>query len=308
VWPVGSWPELWREADGKVFGPGVYDMKCGLLFILWMLRYFEDTGCEHPHLEVVIDPDEEVGSQASRPAIDEAAAAADFALVLESATDDHGLKLARRGSGDFFVDVIGRPAHQGEAPELGINAVLEAAHQVLRLDALQDLEAGTTVGPNVISGGIVNNAVADHARIGADVRAWTVAEQQRLERDIRALTPVLDGAELKISGQWNRPPMEATVASREFFERARGIGAQLGLDIEGVAWGGASDANFAAAMGAATLDGFGPIGEGAHEPTESVVIESIPLRLALLTDLVSSLAVAPEEWMSPEGVAVLWDR
>jgi glutamate carboxypeptidase len=308
VWPIGSWTDLWREADGRVFAPGVYDMKCGLLFILWLLRSLDASGLPHPDLDVVLDPDEEVGSLASQSTIKQVAAEADFALVLEPSDLTGSLKLARKASGDFFIEAIGRPAHQGAEPELGVNAVVEAAHQVLRLVELQDLAAGTTVGPNMLSGGTSSNTVADRARIAVDVRAWTDQEVQRLENAIRSLEPVLEGSSLHVTGRWNRPPMEPTRASRELFERARAIGADLGLAFEGARWGGSSDANFAAAAGAVTIDGFGPLGEGAHQPIESIVVDSIPPRIALLTDLVVSLARPPEEWLSSDAVAELRTR
>jgi glutamate carboxypeptidase len=308
VWPVGSWTELWGEANGRIYAPGVYDMKGGLLFSLWLLRRLESDGAPHPDLEILLIPDEEVGSLESKPHLDKVAAAADFAIVLEPSDLDGSLKLARKGSGDYFVHVTGRSAHQGAEPELGINAVIEAAHQVTRLVELQDLDAGTTVGPNVISGGTANNTVADRAEIGIDVRAWTEDERQRLDRSIRGLEPVLEGSSLRIEGRWNRPPMEPTPASTELFERARRIGVELGLSIEGVRWGGSSDANFAAAAGAATVDGFGPTGEGAHQPIESIVIDDIPVRLALLTELVVSLAQPLEEWLSEEALASLRGR
>jgi glutamate carboxypeptidase len=308
VWQLGSWQQLWREDDGRVFGPGVCDMKGGLLFIPWLMRCLVELGLPHPHIDVLLNPDEEVGSLGSQPHVRRAASRTDFALVLEPSNLDGCLKVGRKGSGDFFIDVIGRAAHQGAEPELGVNAVLEAAHQILRLSELEDQELGTTVGPNVVQGGTAPNAVADMAKISADVRAWTVAEQHRLEREIRALEPVLEGSELRITGRWNRPPMEASPSSMQLFERARGVAETLGLSVEGVRWGGASDANFAASEGAATIDGFGPPGEGSHQPTESIVIGDIPARLALLTELVVSLAIPPEKWMSGDGLEHIQSR
>lgn len=308
VWPLGSWPELWRQDSERAYGPGVYDMKCGLLFILWLLRRLDVDARSHPTLDIVLTPDEEVGSLASQSHVRNAAADADIALVLEPTTPDGGLKVARKGAGDYFIDIEGRAAHQGAEPELGANAVLEAAHQILKLNDLQDFESGTTVGPNVVSGGTVANTVPDRARIAVDVRAWTDAERDRLDREIRDLEPALDGTRLHITGRWNRPPMEASAASMELFARARDIAVGLGQSVEPVRWGGASDANFAAATGAATIDGFGPMGGGAHQPTENVVIGSIPPRLALLTELIVSLAQPLDSWLSDDALAQLRDR
>jgi glutamate carboxypeptidase len=308
VWPVGSWSQSWRQAEGRVYGPGVYDMKSGLLFILWLLRSIDDLELQQPHIEILLTPDEEVGSLGSQGHVRQAATCADFALVLEPSDLVGSLKLARKGSGDYFVDVLGRSAHQGAEPELGVNAVVEAAHQILRLRELEDEAAGTTVGPNVVEGGTSPNTVPDVAKIAVDVRAWTERECERLDHAIRGLRPVLEGSRLSITGRWNRPPMEPSPASRQLFERARGVGEGLGLAINGVRWGGASDANFASESGAATVDGFGPTGEGAHQPTESIVVDDIPSRLALLTELVTSLTEPPESWMTEEAIAALRNR
>jgi len=298
VWPPGSWPAPWRIDDGRVYGPGVYDMKGGLLFIPWLLRYLKTSGLPHPHLEVLLNPDEEIGSPASRGHIEEAARRADFVLVLEPTNLEGDLKLARKGSGEYVVTVHGRATHQGVEPEHGVNAIVEAAHQVMRLLELEEPALGTTVGPNMIDGGRASNMVPDHAEIRVDVRAWTLSETQRIDAALHGLRPKLDGARVHVFGGWNRPPMEASDSSCALFELARERGADLGLDLRWVRWGGSSDANLAAAVGATTLDGFGPVGEGAHQLDEYIVISEVPRRLALLAELVLSLArlqpVAPE--------------
>ena len=298
VWPPGSWQAPWRIDDGRAYGPGVYDMKGGLLFIPWLLRYLRISGLPHPHLEILLNPDEEIGSPASRGHIEEAARRADFVLVLEPTNLAGDLKLERKGSGEYVVTVRGRATHQGVEPERGVNAVVEAAHQVLRLLELEDPALGTTVGPNMIDGGQASNMVPDHAEIRVDVRAWSLAETERIDAALHCLRPKLDGARVHVSGGWNRPPMEASDASCALFERAREQGSDLGLDLEWVRWGGSSDANLAAAVGATTVDGFGPVGEGAHQLDECIVIREVPRRLALLAELVISLArlqpVAPE--------------
>lgn len=305
VWPAGSWSGAWAEREGRVFGPGVYDMKAGLLFLPWLLRWLDDSGREHAELEILLNPDEEKGSPGSRARILDAAAAADFVLVLEPATPLGELKLARKGSGEFTVDVTGRPAHQGVAPEEGVNAVVEAARQVLRMLDLQDAGAGTTVGPNIISGGSASNTVAGHARIVVDVRAWTEPERRRLDAGLRALAPVDGRAQVEVRGAWNRPPMEPSLAAVELFARARQVGLSLGLSLDQVAWGGSSDGNLTASDGTPTLDGLGPVGDGAHTSREHIVVAELPRRLALLAELVASLAAPPEEWLSAEARAGL---
>jgi glutamate carboxypeptidase len=298
VWPAGSWQAPWTVSHGRAHAPGIYDMKGGLLFILWMLRFLDACGHAHPEIEVLLNPDEEVGSPGSRSYIEEAARRADFVLVLEPCTLDGDLKVARKGSGEYVVTIHGRSSHQGAEPEQGINAVIEASHQVLRLLELEDAAAGTTVGPNVISGGLTANTVPDLAEIRVDVRAWQQSETERLDAALRRLQPVLEGSEVQVLGGWNRPPMEASPVASQLFERAHSIGKQLGLDLNAIRWGGSSDANLAASVGAATIDGFGPSGEGAHQVDECIVIDEVPRRLALLSELVLSLAVPPQDWLA----------
>ncbi len=288
VWPVGSWPTLWKTDQGRAYGPGVYDMKGGLLFIIWLLRFLEHHGEPHPHIEAILNPDEEIGSPGTRPIIEEAARRADVVFVLEPTNLEGNLKLARKGSGEYVITIHGRSTHQGVEPERGVNAVVEAAHQILRVLELEDLSKGTTVGPNVIQGGRVSNMVPDRAEIRVDVRAWTDDETRRLETAMRNLSPVVKGSQIHVFGGWNRPPMEVSETSLEIFEGARVLGRGLGLELEWVKWGGSSDANIAASVGAPTIDGFGPVGEGAHQTDECIVIDEIPRRLALLTEVVRS--------------------
>ena len=300
VWPIGSWQSPWTISHGRAHAPGIYDMKGGLLFILWMLRYIDAAGYAHPEIEVLLNPDEEIGSPGSRSYIEEAARRADFVLVLEPCTLDGSLKVARKGSAEYVMTIRGRSSHQGAEPEKGINAVVEAAHQVLRLLELEDAAAGTTVGPNVISGGQIANTVPDLAEIRVDVRAWQQSETERIDTALRRLQPVLAGSEIHVLGGWNRPPMETSPIAARLFERARSVGHGLGLDLTAIRYGGSSDANLAASTGAATIDGFGPSGEGAHQADECIVIDDVPRRLALLSEFVLSLAIAPEEWLGED--------
>jgi glutamate carboxypeptidase len=155
----------------------------------------------------------------------------------------------------------------------------------------------------VISGGQRSNTVPELAEIRIDVRAWQQSETERLDAALRRLRPVIDGTEINVLGGWNRPPMEASPAATELFERARALGKDLGLDLEAIRWGGSSDANLAASVGAATIDGFGPSGEGAHQIDEYIVVDDVPRRLALLSELVLSLAVPPEDWLTEKALA-----
>jgi glutamate carboxypeptidase len=297
VWPIGSWRNPWSISNGCAHAPGIYDMKGGLLFILWMLRYLDASGYDHPEIEILLNPDEEAGSPGSRPYVEEAARRADFALVLEPCTLDGSLKVARKGSGEYVVTVRGRSSHQGAEPELGVNAVVEAAHQIIRLLELEDQATGSTVGPNVVSGGLMANTVPDLAEIRVDLRAWKQSETERLDSALRRLSPVLRGAEINVLGGWNRPPMETSPQAIQLFDRARAIGLDLGLELDAIRWGGSSDANLAAAVGTPTIDGFGPSGEGAHQVDECIVVADVPKRLSLLSELVLSLALPPEDWL-----------
>ncbi len=289
VHPLGSWPKLWREDKGRIYGPGVYDMKAGLLFILWALRYLNRGGLEHPNLEVLLTPDEEVGSRSSRIFIEDAARGADYALVLEPPTGAGDLKVHRKGVGWYVVKVHGRAAHQGVEPEKGVNAIVEAARQVLKVIEAQDLEKGTTLGPNVARGGTAGNVVADYAEVLVDMRAWTLAEAERVDRFMRALKPENPGARLELEGGLNRPPMEPTPESMELFELARGVALDLGFDSQPGKVGGGSDGNFTAALGVPTLDGLGAVGAGAHQKSEHVIKKELPRRLALLSELLVRL-------------------
>ncbi|GEM89951.1 peptidase M20 [Oceanithermus desulfurans NBRC 100063] len=289
VHPVGSWKKLWREERGRIYGPGVYDMKAGLLFILWALRYLGDSGAEHPNLEVLLTPDEEVGSVTSRIFIEDAARGADYALVLEPPTGAGDLKVHRKGVGWYKLKVHGRAAHQGVEPEKGVNAIVEAARQLLRVVEAQDLEKGTTLGPNVARGGTASNVVADYAEVLVDLRAWTLEEAERVDRFMRALEPVHPEARLELEGGLNRPPMEPTPESLALFELARGVARDLGFDSKPGKVGGGSDGNFTANLGVPTLDGLGAMGADAHQLSEHVVTAELPRRMALLAELLTRL-------------------
>ncbi len=290
VHPIGSWPRAWEVRGERVYGPGVYDTKAGAVLAVWALRLLAEAGRAHATVELLLTPDEEVGSPCSRPLIEEAAGRADACLVLEPAMPDGALKLARKATAEYRVAITGRAAHQGVWPERGVNAVLEAAHQVLRLAELEKPEHGTTVGPNVIRGGVVANMVAADAEIVVDVRTWSEAERTRLDAAIRTLRPQVQGSTITVSGGWNRPLMKPSEAALALFERIRGVGSHFGLHLDWVALGGGSDANFTAAAGTPTVDGLGAVGDNDHQPDEHVVIPELPRRLALLTETLAMLA------------------
>lgn len=290
VHPVGAFAVPWRVEGDRAYGPGVYDMKGNIVQLLWALRTSRALGLGLPALELLFTPDEEVGSQASRAAIEAAARHNDLVLVLEAPMGNGDLKVARKGVGQYRLTAHGKPAHQGVEPEKGVNTIVELAHQVLKVVALQDWEKGTTLGPNVIQGGTTSNVVAAKAWVDIDLRVWSMAEAERVEKALRALEPMLPEATLSVEGGLNRPPMEPTPASLELFEMARRIGAEVGLQLGAGRVGGGSDGNFTAALGVPTLDGLGLFGEAAHQLSENIYIPQIPARIALLCGILHELS------------------
>ncbi len=295
VWPLGSLAENpFRVEDGLARGPGVFDMKGGIVCLLYALRALaarprpDVPGPRRP-LWVLFTSDEETGSHTSRPLIEALARQSACVLVFESPLPGGTLKTARKGVGRYTVTIEGRAAHAGVEPEKGISAAQEAAHQVLAIHALNAPERGTTVNVGVVRAGTRANVVAARAEMEVDVRVARADEAERVDRALRGLTPVLAGAGIRVAGGLNRPPMERIPATVALFERARTIAAAMGMDLREGATGGASDGNFTAALGIGTLDGLGPEGEGAHAAHEHVIVESLPRRAALAAGLLAEL-------------------
>ncbi len=284
VWPVGTLAERpWRVEGDRVLGPGVYDDKASAAIILAALEGLRELGLAPRHpVTALFNSDEEVGSPSSRTLIEAEAARARVVFCIEPARPDGALKVWRKGTGRYVITAMGRAAHSGADHEKGINAIEELAHQVLRLQKMTDYATGTTINVGWIQGGLRANIVPDQAQIRVDVRVRTMAEWERISSAIGALLPVLPGARLVIKGELNRPPMEESPVTLGPFRRAQEIAADLGLSLTADGTGGASDANFTAAMGVPTLDGLGAIGDGAHSVDEYVLIPSLPERAALL--------------------------
>jgi glutamate carboxypeptidase len=285
VFPLGTLAARpFAIADGRATGPGVFDMKAGLVIAIHAIAALPDrTG-----VELFVNCDEEVGSATSRPLIEERAAACGAALVLEPAADG-ALKIGRKGTGTFEVVVRGRAAHAGLEPERGVNALVEAARQVLAIAALADPSRGTTVTPTVAHAGTADNVVPAEARVRVDVRVIEPAEGTRLEAAMVALTPVDREATLEVFGSVGRPPMPES-ATADLFALVSKVAAELGLpEPRGVAVGGGSDGNFTAAVGVPTLDGLGATGAGAHAEHEHVLVDELPDRVRLVSGLVHAL-------------------
>ncbi|MEV6008937.1 M20 family metallopeptidase [Streptomyces sp. NPDC051976] len=292
VWPLGSIERLPFRAEGGVMrGPGCFDMKAGLVVAFHALAALSAQGGSDrlDGVTLLITGDEEPGSTTSRELIEQEARGCAAALVLEAAGPGGTLKTERKGVSRYQVRVRGRAAHAGLEPESGVNATVEAAHQVLAVTALGDRDRGTTVTPTRLESGTTSNTVAAEACFEVDVRVRDADEQQRVDRALRMLTTRLDGARVEVAGGPDRPPLPPA-ASHRLFARAQRLAAELGLEpLSGMAVGGASDGNLTAAVGTPTLDGLGAVGGGAHAEDEHVLVAELPRRTRLLTALLSEL-------------------
>ncbi len=291
VWPTGTlagWP---FRLDGETAsGPGVFDMKTGLVQAVWAVRGLRELGLPHPSVRMLFNGDEELGSPFSRPYIEAASDGALATLVFEASADGGRLKTARKGVGVFDVTVTGVEAHAGLDPEAGASAIHAMAEVITRIAASGAPERGTTVNVGLVDGGTGRNVAAGRARAGVDVRVGDPAEVARMDAVFAGLAVADPRVTVEVSGGWNRPPMSPNAGSRRLFEAAVAVAARLGLRLEEVAVGGASDGNFVSALGRPVLDGMGAVGGGAHARHEHVLVEHIPVRTALTIGLVSGLA------------------
>jgi glutamate carboxypeptidase len=296
VWPVGTLATMPIHEDGELlFGPGVADMKGGLVEIVFALRALHELGLQPSVAPVVfVNTDEELGSADSTRLIRMLARGAERAFVLESGEGPDGrLKIARKGLGKFTITVRGRSAHAGADFEHGLSAILELSHQVQRLFALNDPTRGITVNVGTIDGGLRPNVVAPEAKAIVDVRAPTAASARIVEQAIRALKPVLEGASIEVEGGFGRRPMEPLPRNRALLGTAKRLGRDLGLSLEDAGLvGGGSDANTTSLV-TATLDGLGPIGAGSHAADERIDISRLPERAALLALLLLEPVARP---------------
>ncbi|WP_149830737.1 M20 family metallopeptidase [Streptomyces tailanensis] len=293
VWPAGTlaeWP-FHVDDDQLATGPGVFDMKCGLVQAVWALSLLRRLGLPRPAVRLFLNGDEEIGSPASRPHVERLSEDVVATLVCEAAAGPKGaLKTARKGGGIFEVTVEGVEAHAGLEPERGASAVHALAELVTSIAALGSPEQGTTVNVGVISGGTRGNVVAGHARCAIDVRIAVPAEAARIDAALAALRPADPRVRATVTGGWNRPPMVPSPASGLLFKQAQSIAADLGWTAHGTSVGGASDGNFVAALGRPVLDGLGAVGDGAHARHEHVHLDHVPTRTALIAGLLSACA------------------
>jgi glutamate carboxypeptidase len=288
VWPMGTLAKMpWREAEGRLWGPGVLDMKAGVVMALEAIAAARALGATRP-VTLLLNPDEEVGSPVSRAVTEKIAQTCTAVLVLEPA---QGLayKTARKGVGHFVLRVEGVAAHAGVDFSAGHSAVLEMARLVERVSAFTDLAKGLTVNVGVIYGGTRSNVIAAECTAEVDVRIVKAADAARVERMFRGLKPTDPSCRITVAGGINRPPMERKPGTVALFRTARRLAAEIGLTLEEAATGGGSDGNFTAALGVPTLDGMGAVGAGAHAAHEHVVKQHLVQRTALLAAMLASV-------------------
>jgi glutamate carboxypeptidase len=292
VWPLGTLAGMpFREADGRLWGPGVFDMKAGIAFFLFAGKALCELETPVPRRVLLqLNSDEEVGSESSRPLTEKNAARSQAVLVLEPATGPEGkLKTARKGVGEFTITVRGRAAHSGLDFEAGASAVLELARQLERIAGFTQLRRGITVNPGVISGGTRANVVPAEARAEVDMRVVRLRDAPALEKKFRALRPFDKRCSIEVTGGLNRPPLERSPGVVRLFRKAQALAREMGVDLGESLSGGGSDGNFTAALGIPTLDGLGAVGEGAHAPHENIRVDRIADRTALLAKLLAAL-------------------
>jgi glutamate carboxypeptidase len=300
VWPMGTLAGMpWRqEADSqgrmRLWGPGVLDMKAGVIMALAALEAVQQNGGLSQPVVLLLNPDEETGSEVSRPHTERIAGDCRAVYVLEPAQglpgtkDDAAYKTARKGVGHYRLDVTGVASHSGVDFTRGRSAVLELARLLLKVEKFTDLETGLTVNPGVIGGGTRSNVIAAHAWAEVDVRIARAADAERVDGLFHGLTVDDPACSLQVSGGINRPPMERGEGTVRLFEQACSLAASLGMNLKEASTGGGSDGNFTAGIGVPTLDGMGAVGEGAHAAHESLLLDHLLPRTLLLAAMIAS--------------------
>jgi glutamate carboxypeptidase len=290
VWDVGTLRTMpLREAGGRLYGPGVFDMKAGIGLMLFALDALREAGGGLPRpVTVLLNPDEETGSAASREKTKTIAKRCSCVLVLEPAHGADGkCKTARKGVGDYTLKVTGVAAHSGLDFEKGQNAIIELAHQIQRIAGFTDLKRGVTFNPGLVRGGTRTNVVPAEASLEIDVRVAKAKDAAYVARCMKSLKAANRKCKLSVEGGMNRPPLERTAAVTKLYAVARDVAAELGFELGEIAVGGGSDGNFTGALGVPTLDGLGAVGDGAHAANESIVIAELPRRVALIAGLIA---------------------
>ena len=289
VWPMGTLVKMpFRVEKGKAFGPGVYDMKAGVVMALHAVAMLRERQAQTTPVVVLLVSDEEIGSPVSRAVTEKIARECSAVFVLEPAQGPQGAyKTARKGVGDYSVQVHGVAAHSGVDFEKGHSAVLELARLIEKISQFTDLKTGLTVNPGTICGGTRTNVIAAEAQAEVDVRIARMRDAARVEKLFRGLRATDRACTLTITGGMNRPPMERSRGTVALFQQAKGFADAMGFALEEASTGGGSDGNFTAALGIPTLDGMGAVGEGAHATHESIVLGELAKRTALLAAMIA---------------------
>ena len=291
VYDLGTLKTMpWREKDGRLCGPGVFDMKSGIVQIRYALRALQELCGSLPRpVTVWLVSDEETGSDTSRVLTEKLASQCAAALVCEPSGPGGAVKTARKGVGDFVIRVTGHASHAGLDFEKGQSAILELSHQIQAISRLTDLRRGITLNVGVIRGGTRTNVVAGEAVAEVDLRVARKSDGPMMEHKVKALKPVNRNCQLEIEGGVNRPPLERTKAVAALFATAQKLAQELGFPLDEIAVGGGSDGNFTAGIGVPTLDGLGAVGDGAHAAHEYVLAAELPRRAALLAGLIGAV-------------------
>jgi glutamate carboxypeptidase len=289
VWPVGTLARMpSRVVGGWAYGPGVLDMKAGVVMALAAMKLVREADAGRP-VVLLLSGDEETGSRHSRELIEQIAKGCRAVFVLEPAQGPQAAyKTARKGVGQFRLEISGVPSHSGVDFGAGNSAVRELAWQIEQISALTDVDRGTTLNVGVVGGGTQSNVVAAAAWAEIDLRVKTIADAEAVTRQLQSLKPRDPQCTLRLTGGLNRPPMERTVGTAVLFAQAKALAAELGFALEEAATGGGSDGNFTSALGVPTLDGMGGIGRGAHAEDESIRIDALVPRTALLAAMIAT--------------------
>ena len=292
VWPVGQLERMpLKREGGRLHGPGVFDMKAGIgLAALATRALLDREALSTTRIVMLWTTDEEIGSGTSRGLIEAEAAKSEAVLVFEPSLPGGALKTSRKGVGQFEMIARGVSAHAGLDPGKGVSAIRELARQIIAIDDLQDPANGVTLTAGIVSGGTRANVVPAEARATIDARAITRADADRVERAMWSLRPQIAGAQLEVTGGFDRPPLERTAEVVKLFELARSVAAEIGVTLAEGSAGGGSDGNFTGALGIPTLDGFGAIGDGAHALHEHIEIDALVPRAAVIAGVLDSLS------------------